>query len=93
MGAGTSIPSIILNKYCNSNQIIITDDFKVNKKLLTLIENTLKLNEIQPNSNIKIEHLSWSSFNRDFMNKLPKINYLFGSDVFFDTKLYEGIKS
>ena len=80
----------MLNKYCNSNQIIITDDLNSNRKLLNLIENTLKINEIE-SSNIKIENLSWSSFDRNFINKLPKIDYLFGSDVFFDTKLYEGI--
>lgn len=80
----------MLNKYCNSNQIIITDDLNSNRKLLNLIENTLKINEIE-SSNIKIENLSWSSFDRNFINKLPKIDYLFGSDVFFDTKLYEGM--
>ena len=91
LGAGTSLPSVVLSKYCNVNKIIISDDLKDNTKLLNLIKHNLKLNNlIEDDQKIGIKHFAWSIFDQDFLSKLPKINFVVGSDVFFDSKLFEG---
>ena len=55
------------------------------KDLEGLIEHSLTLNKCSEN-NVKVLHLAWGDFDENFVQNLPKIDYLIGSDVFFDSK-------
>jgi hypothetical protein len=93
IGAGTSLPSVVARKCCNLNRVIITDNLKSNQKLKPLILKTLELNNIKvcdenddAKNSISIWDLNWNDLNPSVIQDLPKIDYLLGSDVFFDSK-------
>jgi hypothetical protein len=97
LGAGTSLPALVARKCCRLNQVIITDDLLRNEKLFELIKRTVQLNGVETieeykNDNsvilnkIHVVHLDWnatSSFSQ--VAKFEKVDYLIGSDVFFDS--------
>ncbi|CAF0703890.1 unnamed protein product [Brachionus calyciflorus] len=99
IGSGTSLPAIIARKFCNLNRVIITDHLEQNSKLFDLIKKTLNLNKIDllnrlddENSNgICLEHFDWSDLDQNFFKKLPKIDFVIGSDVFFDSAMFEDL--
>ena len=96
MGAGTSLPSIVARKYCNLDQIIITDTFDENDRLRPLIEKSLDLNGLASSENsatnikssgvVTIQSFDWCNFDSRLVHSLPRIDFLIGSDVFFDSK-------
>lgn len=99
LGAGTSLPSIVVRKFCNLCQIIITDNFLENKQLNSLIEKSLALNSIeyiertndqrinqQQENVISIQNFDWSNLEVRFLTEIPKINIIIGSDVFFESE-------
>ena len=66
---------------------------KSNQKLKPLILKTLELNNIKvydenedAKNSISIFDLNWNDLNPSVIQDLPKIDYLLGSDVFFDSK-------
>ncbi|RNA37288.1 methyltransferase 23 [Brachionus plicatilis] len=88
IGAGTSLPSIVAKKFNIFNKIIVTDNLNENSKLFDLIKYTLELNEIElingfdnPNSNgVLIQHFDWTHLDGNFLDKIPKIDFIIGSD-------------
>ena len=101
LGSGTSLPSIVARKCANLNEIIMTDLFENTPKLFELAKYTLGLNEIEyyqashsleqlsfgnNRNRIRIQHLNWIEFKYELLESLPKIDFIIGSDVFFDGK-------
>ena len=83
MGSGTSLPSVVARKFTNLNRVIATDNLIDNPKLSDLIKFTLDANETL---DIQLLDLNWSNFDLDLIKSLPRIDFLIGSDVFFDSK-------
>lgn len=84
------MPSILAEKCCNLNQIIITDKFDDNQKLFAMVNKTIELNK---SNKCILKHLDWTKFDLDCLTNLPKIDFIIGSDIFFSGKLFEGIYS
>lgn len=89
------MPSIIARKICNFKKVIVTDNLKENSNLFDLIKYSFGLNEIEIsqgldniefNNCIVIQHFDWSNLDSKILNKMPKIDFIIGSDVFFDSK-------
>jgi hypothetical protein len=66
--------------------VIITDDLTKNKNLTALIKTTLQLNKIA--EKVRVESLVWGKVDFSLLNKMPQIDIVIGSDVFFDSKCY-----
>ncbi len=79
----------------------MTDLFENTPKLFELAKYTLGLNEIEyyqashsleqlsfgnNRNRIRIQHLNWIEFKYELLESLPKIDFIIGSDVFFDGK-------
>ena len=94
LGAGTSLPSILARKLGNLNKVYISDDFENYQRLKTIIEKSLEINNVSFNEdiasskNIDLINIDWSNLDLSLMDKLPKIDFLIGSDVFFDEKSF-----
>ncbi len=80
------MPSLFLLKYCNLNQVILTDKLNSNPRLTKLIDEALKLNGISQDNRFNVKNLNWTNFDTDELDQLPKLDFLIGSDVFFDGK-------
>jgi hypothetical protein len=79
----------VARKFCNLNEIILSDNYEKNKRLETLIKTNLNENKIELNckeSKTKIGHFNWCHFESSFIDSLPTIDFIIGSDVFFDNK-------
>lgn len=85
MGAGTALPSIVARIYCQLGQVTASDDLISNPVIADLIDQSLGANRLDK-SRVEIRHLRWSQFERESYSSLPKIDFLIGSDVFFDPK-------
>lgn len=88
LGAGTGLPSIIASKYCQLNEVLLSDKFDENSRLLEMVTKSTEHNKCS----IRCLNLNWSQLDVENLQKLPKIDFIIGSDVFFSSKLFEGIK-
>jgi len=68
------------------NQVILTDKLNSNPRLTKLIDEALKLNGISQDNRFNVKNLNWTNFDTDELDQLPKLDFLIGSDVFFDGK-------
>jgi Lysine methyltransferase len=82
LGCGTGLPGVLASKF--AKHVYLTDNLAKTKRLKSLLEFTLKQNGC--GENVRLLHYSWGQFDEEFFQDLPKIDYLIGSDVFFDSK-------
>lgn len=84
VGAGTSIPSLVLAKASSVSNLLLTDI----PEILPVIKSCLELNEIQ--SNVWVQALEWGIFGTDtsidtLITKIDaNIDYIIGSDTFYE---------
>ncbi|XP_054717034.1 histone-arginine methyltransferase METTL23-like [Uloborus diversus] len=86
LGAGTSLASIVAAK-CGSD-VVVTDSMKYSSTLQLARENML-LNKI-PDASFKIMPLTWGDFT-PYLIQLKNIDFILGSDVFYDAKDFEDL--
>ncbi|KAI7906333.1 uncharacterized protein BX663DRAFT_496061 [Cokeromyces recurvatus] len=98
VGAGTSIPSLVLSKSTNA-KLIISDM----PNILPVIEGCLQLNCLKDDiGRIWVRALEWGKFNTDTSidrllqtveSKWPKtkIDFIFGSDTFYEPSHFEDL--
>lgn len=80
--------------FCNFKKIIISDNLKENSNLYDLINYTFGLNGFKvvkgldknDSNEVVIENLDWAHLNEKILENMPKIDFIIGSDVFFDSK-------
>lgn len=85
-------------KLGNLSNIYVTDNLDANPELAELIARSMRLNSIPTNLSIQnhnhstndkqiyILNLKWAWFDENVFKNMHKIDYLIGSDVFFDSK-------
>jgi predicted nicotinamide N-methyase len=79
VGAGTSLPSLVLGKYASSIQLILSDI----PSILPVIHGCLELNEIDA----QVRAIEWGTFGQEnSVDKVihEKIDVILGSDTFYD---------
>lgn len=80
--------------FCNFKKIIVTDNLKENSNLFDLISYTFNINELKviqgldkkDSDDVIIQHLDWTHLDGQILENMPKIDFIIGSDVFFDSK-------
>ncbi|CAO3635159.1 unnamed protein product [Mucor hiemalis] len=91
VGAGTSIPSLVLAKASSVSNLLLTDI----PEILPVIKSCLELNEIQ--SDVWVQALEWGIFGTDtsidtLITKIDgKIDYIIGSDTFYEPLQFENL--
>lgn len=80
MGAGTSLPSLVLGKYSSSINLVLSDI----PSILPVIHGCLRLNKLDA----KVRAIEWGTFGEensiDTVIKKEKIDVILGSDTFYD---------
>lgn len=87
IGSGTALPGILAAK-CGA-QVTLSDSCTL-PKTLTHIQRCCTLNNLQPGKDIEIIGLGWGLLLNNIFN-LGQIDYVIGSDCFYDPTVFEDI--
>lgn len=87
IGSGTALPGILAAK-CGA-QVILSDSC-TQPKTLNHIRRCCALNNLQPGKDIEIIGVSWGLLLNNVFNLGP-IDYVIGSDCFYDPSVFEDI--
>ncbi|XP_053695591.1 histone-arginine methyltransferase METTL23 [Sabethes cyaneus] len=87
LGAGTSLPGIVAAK-CGAD--VTLSDCSTLPKTLQHIQRCCRLNNLNPGKDIQVIGLTWGLF-LDQVFQLGPIDFIIGSDVFYDPSVFEDI--
>lgn len=87
IGSGTSLPGIVAAK-CGAS-VTLSDSYTLPKSLAH-IRRCCQLNNLVTNKNIRVVGLTWGLF-LDNLNSLGSVDYILGSDCFYEPSVFEEI--
>lgn len=87
IGSGTSLPGIVAAK-CGAS-VTLSDSFTLPESLAH-IRRCCQLNNLVVNKNIRVVGLTWGLF-LDNLSGLGGVDYILGSDCFYDPSVFEEI--
>lgn len=87
LGAGTSLPGIVAAK-CGAH--VTLSDCSTLPKTLQHIQRCCRLNSLTPGKDIEVVGLTWGLF-LDQIFQLGPIDFIIGSDIFYDPSVFEDI--
>ncbi|EAT41735.1 AAEL006641-PA [Aedes aegypti] len=87
LGAGTSLPGILAAK-CGAH--VTLSDCGTLPKTIQHMQRCCRLNSLTPGKDIEVVGLTWGLF-LDQIFQLGPIDYIIGSDIFYDPSVFEDI--
>ena len=85
LGSGTALPGLLCSKI-GAKKVILSDDFWQPNTLKNCSE-AIKVNALSEDI-VEVVGLSWGQYQKSLL-ELPKLDYVIGSDLFFDPKVFE----
>ena len=85
LGAGTSLPGLLCSKL-GAEHVWLSDDATA-PNILSNCEEAVRLNELK--DKVSVIGITWGSFDADVLNFENTLDYIIGSDLFFDPEVFE----
>jgi hypothetical protein len=86
LGCGcTALAGIVAHK-CNADMVLLTDKRHINDEFQSMINFNLALNACRGSSEaIRFMDLNWGVLEQGLCTNIPKIDFVVGADVFFES--------